>query len=124
LTLTNLFLNRTLRICALVDTGATWLIVTPATARELGFDLAEIRRLSVTVADDRRIPVPVIGPIRIDIQLEAGGEPDRRCTLEAVVLGQQECLLGQIPLEAMDLIVDPKRQRVIGRHPEGAIFRA
>jgi hypothetical protein len=34
-----------------------------------------------------------------------------------------DILIGQTTLAAMDLLVDCKDQRVIGKHPEGPIFR-
>ena len=44
---------------------------------------------------------------------------------EAAVLGD-ECLLGVIPLEAMDLVVNAKLERVTPNpaHPDGPVFRA
>jgi hypothetical protein len=38
-----------------------------------------------------------------------------------VVPGAKEVLLGAIPLENMDLIVDPKNQKLIGAHGEQAL---
>jgi hypothetical protein len=42
---------------------------------------------------------------------------------EALVMGE-ECLIGVVPLEVMDLIVDPKLQRLVGRLPDGPCTRA
>lgn len=123
LTLTNLFRGRSLRIQALVDTGATWMVVTPQVAEALGYDLEELVVSNVTVADGRRIPVPQIGALEIAFHPGRDAEPDRRCPLGAVVLGDQ-CLMGQIPLEALDLIIDPLQQRVVGRHEGGPVYRA
>ena len=42
---------------------------------------------------------------------------DRRAAFEAVVLPDEEdILLGALPLEAMDLMVHPKTQEVVGAH--------
>src|SRR5688572_21061701 len=100
LELTNLFTHSALKVRALVDTGSSYLVVTPDIARNLGFDIEETVVRHVTLADNRRIRVPVIGPLQIAFE-------DRSCRLEAVVLGEDQCLLGFIPLEAMDLVVDP-----------------
>lgn len=116
LTLKNLFGGASVRVRALVDTGSSYMIVTPAVASALGFDTTELMVRNVTLADNRRIPAPVAGPLEILFE-------DRRCALEAVVLGGAECLMGFIPLEAMDLIVDPIRQRVIGAHEGGPLIR-
>jgi hypothetical protein len=34
-----------------------------------------------------------------------------------------ECLIGVVPLEVMDLIIDPKLQRLVGRLPDGPCTR-
>lgn len=117
LTLRSVFGGESVEIRALVDTGSSWMIVTEAVAVALGFDPGEFSMLNVTLADGRRRPVPVVGPLQIVFE-------DRQCKLEAVVLGGDECLMGFIPLEAMDLIVDPLRQRLIGAHEGGPVFRA
>src|SRR5262249_3514687 len=116
-TLTNLFRKTTISVRALVDTGASYLVITPDAARELGFDLEETSVRHVTIANDLRIPVPVVGPLQIKVE-------DRVCNLEAVVLGSQHCLLGFIPLEALDLVVDPLNGTVVGAHPGGQLIRA
>jgi hypothetical protein len=42
---------------------------------------------------------------------------NRRFSCEAVVLPHGDnCLLGALPLEGLDLVVDPKRERLIGAH--------
>jgi hypothetical protein len=94
------------------------MIVPANVARELGFDLEVVKTYSLTVADTRRIRCPSIGPIQITFG-------DRLYKTEAAVLGD-ECLMGVIPLEAMDLVVDPKRQCVTAnpKHPDGPVFPA
>jgi hypothetical protein len=47
---------------------------------------------------------------------------DRTFTIDAEVM-EDQCLLGFIPLERLDLIVDPKQQRLVGRDPRGPTFR-
>jgi hypothetical protein len=55
----------------------------------------------VTYADERKEERPVAGPVTV----YAG---DRFATVECIVGPPlSEPLLGQIPLEAMDLLVDP-----------------
>ena len=49
---------------------------------------------------------------------------DRSTVTSAVVLdGAAEVLLGAVPLEGMDLIVDPVNQHLVGAHGDIAIFR-
>jgi clan AA aspartic protease len=107
ITLTNPYLKKSVAVRAMVDTGTTHMIVTADIARELGFDLDETSTYSLTVADTRRVRVPRIQPVEIRFH-------DRTFVTEAAVLGD-ECLMGVIPLEAMDLVVDPKLLRVSAR---------
>lgn len=111
--------NRDKRACvdALVDTGATEVIVTAEIAVQLGFDLEEVSRLNVTLADGRTVSVPRLRGVEVHFE-------NRSFLTEAIVLGD-ECMMGAIPLEGMDLVVDPKRERLIPnpKHPDGPCFR-
>lgn len=111
LTLSNLFNQQKVEINALVDTGVTFMCVTEEIALQLGFDTTEVTRQMVTLADDHQRKVPKIAPIEI-------GFENRSYVTEAVVLGN-EPLLGVIPLEAMDLMIDPRQQQLIvnPQHP-------
>lgn len=102
LKLTNLFNKQEIEINALVDTGATFLCVTEEIAVQLGFDTTEVSRQVVTLADGHQRKVPKIAPIEIAFA-------NRSYVTEAVVLGN-EPLLGVIPMEAMDLVVNPRLQ--------------
>src|SRR6266568_4071188 len=86
ITLTNPYLKKSVAVRAMVDTGATHMIVTPGIARELGFDLEETSTYSLTIADARRVRVPRIQPVEIRFR-------DRTYLTEAAVLGD-ECLMG------------------------------
>jgi clan AA aspartic protease len=116
--LTNPYLGKSVTVRAMVDTGTTHMIVTANIARELGFDLEETSTYSLTVADTRRVRCPRIRPVEIRFD-------DRTFLTEAAVLGD-ECLMGVIPLEAMDLVVNAKLERVTPNpaHPDGPVFRA
>jgi clan AA aspartic protease len=109
LKLTNLFNLQQVDINALVDTGATFMCVTEEIALQLGFDITEVSQQLVTLADGHQRKVPKIAPIEIAFE-------NRSYVTEAVVLGD-EPLLGVIPLEAMDLIVDP-RQQILMANPQ------
>ena len=105
LKITNLYNKADIQIKASVDTGATFMCVTEQDAIQLGFDITEVSTYVVTLADSRQIKVPRIAPIEI-----AFG--NRTYVTEALVLGN-EALMGVLPLEAMDLLVDPLRQQLI-----------
>jgi len=115
ITITNLFIKSTTRVRALVDTGCMLSTVTDEVAQALGFDPAQFTMKRIVLADGRSVRVPTIGPIQIDYE-------DRSCKTEAYVMGD-ECLLGCVPVECMDLTVDPAQERLIGRHPGGLVHR-
>src|SRR5262249_15241913 len=103
ITITNPFTKTMTRVRALVDTGCMLSTVTDEVAQALGFDHAEFTMRRIVLADGRSVRVPTIGPIQIDYE-------DRSCKTEAYVMGN-ECLLGCVPLECMDLAVDPVKER-------------
>ena len=105
LKITNLFNQWSVDVSALVDMGATFMSVTEEEALQLGFDINEVTTHVVTLADGRQIRVPRIAPIEIIFG-------NRSYVTEALVLGN-EPLMGVLPLEAMDLMVDPLRQQLV-----------
>lgn len=111
LKLTNLFTRQSVEVNALVGTGATSMCVSEEVALQLGFDINEVAQQVVTLADGHQRKVPKIAPIEI-----AFG--NRSYVTEAVVLGN-EPLLGVIPMEAMDLVVDTHQQKLVvnPQHP-------
>jgi clan AA aspartic protease len=117
LKLTNLFTGATVELQALVDSGATPMCITESIARQLGFDTTEVYSTRIRIADASRIEVPVVGPIRIEFE-------NRSCCTEAYVLGD-EPLIGVIPIEAMDCIIEPRNQRLVvnPKNPDYAVIR-
>ena len=91
-----------LKIKCLADTGALMMSITEAHSIQL--KLEELEKRNVTIADGTIKQVPFVGPIRIDFE-------DRFCFTGAFVLGN-EALLGAVPMEEMDLIVNPSAQKV------------
>ncbi len=85
-------------VLSLVDTGATYLCIPQHIANQL--ELSELQKREVTLADGSSSVVPYVGPIKVTFE-------NRICFVGAMVLGDQ-CLLGAIPMEDMDLIVHPK----------------
>ena len=96
---------------ALVDTGALHLCIPEALSRQLNLSAERFRR--VTFADGRSVEAPYVGPVRV----EAMG---RTCFVGAMVFGD-EVLLGAIPMEDLDLVVDPGRQQLVPRDPRGPV---
>ena len=67
-------------------------------------DLEELERREVTIADGKKQVVPYVGPVTISCL-------GRNCYTGALVLGDR-VLLGAIPIEDMDLVIEPTRQQV------------
>ncbi len=85
------------KVKALVDTGALMLCIPEHIAVQLGLETESFREVSV--ADGRSISVPYAGPIKCSFG-------KRFCYVGALVLGD-EVLLGAVPMEDMDLVVNP-----------------
>ena len=104
LQLTNLSNRKKLNILALVDTDATFMCVTEEMALQLGFDTSEVSQQVVTLVDGHQRKVPKIAPIEIAF--------DNRTYVTEALVGGNECLMGVLPLEAMDLQVDLRTQNI------------
>jgi predicted aspartyl protease len=90
---------------ALADTGATMLSLPTKLIRELGLIKTDSRKIStasgLSVAD-------VYGAVWLTIQ-------GRDCPLDVMeVPDSVPVLIGQIPLERLDFVVDPQGRRPIG----------
>ena len=99
----------------LVDTGAWTLVISEAIREKLG--LKVIREEMATLADYSRVPVKIVNTVEVIWK-------DRQMTCQPIMMpGTNEVLLGAIPLENMDLIVDPKKQELTGRHGDIVLMR-
>ena len=88
---------------ALVDSGAVDLCIPPLIAQQL--KLQPIEQRTVTYADGRRERVDYVGPVLVEVF-------GRRAFTGAMVMGEG-VLLGVIPMESMDVLIDPRRQQLI-----------
>ena len=93
---------RPVEVSALADTGALMLCIPEHLVLQLQLEQESFRE--VTVADGRVMRVPYVGPVRVAYQ-------GRSCFVGALVLGDA-VLLGAVPMEDMDLIMHPARQRL------------
>jgi clan AA aspartic protease len=99
---------RRLTVSAVVDTGAWTLVINEETRQKLGLKIT--RTDPGTLADGTEGRYDMAGPLEITWK-------DRAAVCEAVVLPQaKEILLGAIPLEAMDLMVHPRKEELVGAH--------
>jgi clan AA aspartic protease len=87
---------------ALVDTGALHLCIPERVALQL--QLSQRQPREVQAADGKSHLVPYVSPVRISLL-------GRECVTGALVFGNQ-VLLGSIPMEDMDLVIEPSRQKV------------
>ncbi|GHV12678.1 hypothetical protein FACS189491_06130 [Spirochaetia bacterium] len=98
----------------MVDSGAWTLVINEEVRAALGLKIKGRRKSTLTNGDtaisDMSEPVEVWWK-------------DRSMTCQAVVLpNATRVLLGAIPLEDMDLMVDPVAEKVVGRHGDEALY--
>jgi clan AA aspartic protease len=100
---------RKVEVNAMVDSGAMTLTFNEKIVKQLGLEVR--KRQEVTLADGSIRRCDYVGPVDIHFENRfAGGH--------ALVLpGADEVLLGVIPLEEMDVIIDPIDQK-LKVHPD------
>lgn len=95
---------------ALVDTGATLLALPTSSIRHLGLDKKYSKRVRSTT-DTKE--VDFFGPVRLSIQ-------GRECPIDVMeVPDGTPALVGQIPLEFLDFVVDLRSHKLIGNPAHG-----
>jgi clan AA aspartic protease len=105
---------RQLTINMMVDSGAIMLTINEEIRQALGLDIID-HRVS-QLADGTRLELPVAGSIEVRYD-------GRFCTTNALVLPDDtEPLLGAIPMEEMDLWINPARNILTAVHPEGPLM--
>ena len=96
---------RRMPVRILVDSGCGTLAINENIRNQLGLRGRE--RRTMQMADASVITLDIVGPVEIRFA-------NRRFCLDAVVLpGDAEPLLGAIPMQDMDVLVDPQRHRLI-----------
>jgi len=105
---------RQMTVKAIVDTGAWTIVINEETRNKLG--LLDKGYGEATLADGKEGEYPMAGPLEIWWET-------RRFTCDALVLPDaQDILLGAIPLEGMDLTINPKRG-LVGVHGDIVMHR-
>ena len=89
------------RARALANTGALMLCIPKHVAVQLNLEGESMREVSIA---DGSASVPYVGPLKVAFE-------KRFCYVGALVLGD-EVLLGAVPMEDMDLVVNPARRMV------------
>jgi clan AA aspartic protease len=103
-------------IDVMVDTGATTLVINEQLFQQLGLDVIGEREISL--ANDATETCKLTEALEINWE-------NRSVVMSAVVTeGAPEFLLGVLPLEGMDLMVDTVNQKLVGAHGDHTVYRA
>ena len=95
---------------ALVDTGATGLLLPRSMINALGLHPMRVRQARGLGGT---LPMPMYRAVRLTIQ-------GRDCAIDVGEIGDEfPVLIGQVPLELLDWVVDPEGQRLIGNPAHG-----
>jgi predicted aspartyl protease len=101
-------------ISGVVDPGAAMLVLPPTVVKQLG--LAAGDKINVRYADGRRAQRREAEGAYVELL-------GRHGTFTAIVEPRRTtALIGAIVLEALDLLVDCQRQRLVPRDPRGPIY--
>ncbi|MEM1240115.1 MAG: hypothetical protein AAGI45_09775 [Cyanobacteria bacterium P01_H01_bin.26] len=96
---------RQLTVSAMADSGTLMLSLPQSVCTQLGLDI--LGEADAELADGSVVQFNIAGPVEVRFQ-------NRRTTVEAlVVLNKTDVLLGAIPMEDMDLLIDPKQQKLV-----------
>jgi clan AA aspartic protease len=99
---------------ALVDTGARTLVINRELFEQLG--LMEDYKQTATYANNSKTVCTLTEPVEIHWE-------DRSFSVPAIVLDDiPRILLGVIPLEGMDLIVDTVNEKLIGANGDKSVY--
>lgn len=91
-------------VTALVDSGAYMLAINETIRTQL--DLITLDTQTAELADSSQLQLDIVGPVTVKFA-------NRATTCRAMVLpGNSEVLLGAIPMEDMDVVINPKEQKL------------
>ena len=105
---------RQMTVQAIVDTGAWTIVINDDICQKLGLDDKGFGEANL--ADGQKAYFPMAGPLEIWWK-------DRNLVCNALVMPDApDVLLGAIPLEHMDLTINPKRE-LVGVHGDKEMHR-
>ena len=94
-----------MQVSMLVDTGSVYMCINETVQEQLQLEVVEQRKGQL--ADGSVVEYNVVGPIEVRFKT-------RRCVVDAMVIpGDNELLLGAIPLEDMDVLINPYRRELV-----------
>ena len=89
----------------LVDSGSEYMCINESVQEQLQLEVMEKRKGQLANGDI--VEYDVVGPIEVKFK-------NRRCVVDAMVLpGENEMLLGAIPMEDMDVLIHPHRRELV-----------
>ena len=101
-------------VTAMVDTGAATLIINEDVRQKLGLLVESTYKAEL--ADGSVQTYGLTESVQIQWK-------DRKIACQAVVIpNANDVLLGAIPLEALDLIINPVKQELIGAHGDTVVY--
>jgi len=107
---------RTETVTAIADTGSLYLVITEALRQKLGLEIKGER--TAHIANGQQITCQITDPVEVHWK-------NRETVVHAMVIpGAKKILFGAIPMEAMDLMVNPVAQEVVGVHGDKEEFFA
>lgn len=107
---------RTATVTAVADTGSMYPVIPEELRQKLGLGITDEK--TAHIANGERVKSQVTESVEIQWK-------DRCTAMPALVIpGAKKVLFGALPLEAMDLIVDPVNQEVVGAHGDDVEFLA
>jgi clan AA aspartic protease len=96
---------RNIAVRALVDSGAATLVISEHLKLQLG--LSVLGTTATELANGEIQETDIVGPVTIRFK-------NRAITCDAFVLSElSEVLLGVIPIEGMDVIIDPLKEELV-----------
>jgi len=99
---------RTETVTAVADTGSMYLVITEELRQKLGLEIIEER--TALIANGQRVISHVTEAVEVYWK-------NRFTVVQTMVVpGAKKVLFGAIPMEAMDLMVNPVNQEVVGAH--------
>jgi clan AA aspartic protease len=107
---------RQITINAMADSGAIRLSINEVIRQQLGLRIRQ--QLDISLADGTKRRLDVAGPVRLKFR-------DRDCITDAFVLpGNEEPLIGAVPMELMDLVIIPTENKLDynPKHPDGPLY--
>ncbi|NCI48584.1 clan AA aspartic protease [Sediminibacterium roseum] len=108
---------RSIEVEMLVDTGSLYMCINESIRTYLNLEVIDKGKFQL--ADGMIGEYEIVGPVEVRFA-------NRTCRVDAIVLpGNNQCLLGAIPMEAMDILISPTRQELVVNpaHPDYALFR-